>query len=258
MLKKGLDTVKIGDTTLVSTSKKRLLRFLASRIDQAQKTFVTTPNPEFLIYAKENPWFKAVLNKANIAVPDGIGLLWAGKILGQPIKERISGTDLIGELCVLAAKKGWNVYFFGGEQGTAREAFLKLKKRYSGLEGWSDSGPRLELIDGKWPTASVKEARKTIQKINAKKPDLLFVALGMGKQEKFISDNWEELEVKLAMGIGGAFDYFSGRISRAPRWIREIGLEWLYRLIREPWRWKRQLRLLKFVWWIGLCFIKKQ
>ncbi len=252
MLRKGLDTVKIGSTTLVSTSKKRLLGFLATRIDQAQKTFITTPNPEFLVYAKENPWFKAILNKADMAVPDGVGLLWAGKILGKPIKERISGTDLMEELCALAAKKGWSVYFFGGKQGVAKKALLKLKKRYSSLEGWSNSGPRLELINGKWSTASRKETRKIIQKINAKKPDLLFVALGMGKQEKFISDNWEELEVKLAMGIGGAFDYFSGRVTRAPKWIREIGLEWLYRLLCQPWRWKRQLRLLKFLWWVGI------
>lgn len=252
MLRKDLDTVKIGDATLVSTSKKRLLRFLATRIDQAQKTFIITPNPEFLVYAKENPWFKAILNKADMAIPDGIGLLWAGKILGQPIKERISGTDLTEELCALAAKKSWSVYFFGGKQGVAKEALSVLKKRYSGLEGWSDSGSKLELINGKWTIISRKEIRKTVQKINVKKPDLLFVALGMGKQEKFISNNWNKFEVKLAMGIGGAFDYFSGRVSRAPKWIREIGLEWLYRLIQEPWRWKRQLRLLKFIWWMRL------
>ena len=258
MLKKDLNTVKIGDTTLVSTSKKRLLGFLTDRIRQAKKTFITTPNPEFLVYAQENSWFKVILDQADMAVPDGIGLLWAGKILSKPIKERISGTDLMEELCVLAAKKNQSVYFFGGEQGVAKEALLKLKKRYSGLEGWSDSGPRLELINGKWSAASEKEIRKTIQKINAKKPDLLFVALGMGKQEKFISDNWNKLEIKLAMGIGGAFDYFSGRVSRSPKWIREIGLEWLYRLLCQPWRWKRQLRLLKFVWQMGFYFITKR
>ena len=95
---------------------------------------------------------------------------------------------------------------------------------------------------------------KLIKGIDDTKPDLLFVAFGMGKQEKFIGDNWSELDVKLAMGVGGAFDYISGGVSRAPEWMRKSGLEWLHRLFRQPWRWRRQLRLIEF---IGLVFRQK-
>ncbi|MBU3957203.1 WecB/TagA/CpsF family glycosyltransferase [Patescibacteria group bacterium] len=240
MLKKELDMVKIATQTLTGTSEKRLLEFLTSRIAQGKKTFVVTPNPEFFVFARHNPWFEAILKKADLAVPDGIGLIWASRFLGQPIKERISGTDLMEKLCRKAAKKKWSVYLLGGEAGVAKKTLVVLKKRYPGLQGWADSGPRIDILGS--------EAKESIRKINSKKPDLLFVAFGMGKQEKFITDNWGKLKVTLAMGVGGAFDYLSGQVPRAPEWVREAGLEWLFRLFRQPWRWKRQLRLIEFVW----------
>jgi len=250
MLKKGLNTAKIGSLNLTSTSEKRLLEHLGSSISQGKKVFVTTPNPEFLVFAKENPWFKKVLNEADIAIPDGIGLLWAGRFLGRPIKERISGTDLMAKLCQEAAQKKWFVYLIGGQPGVAEKALLVLKKRYPGLKGWSETGPELELVRGRWTRDSKRGIEEIVKKINSQKPDLLFIAFGMGKQEKFIADNWPQLKIKLAMGVGGAFDYLSGEIPRAPGWMRNLGLEWLFRLLRQPWRGKRQLRLVKFVWLI--------
>ncbi len=248
MLKKDLNKVKIGFLTLVSTSETNLLTFLASRIDKNRKTFVTTPNPEFFVFAKNQPWFKKILEKSDVAIPDGIGFFLASKILNKSIKERLSGTDLMEKLCQTSVRKNWSVYLIGGENGVAKKTFEILKRRYPKLKGWAKSGPRLELVDGKWSTKSKKEIVKTIKEINAKKPDLLFVAFGMGKQEKFIWENWDELKVKLAIGVGGAFDYISEKVPRAPKWLRQLGLEWLYRLFRQPWRWKRQLRLIEFVW----------
>ena len=250
MLKKGLNTAKIESLSLASTSEKRLLEYLGSSISQSKKVFVTTPNPEFLVFAKENPWFRKVLGKADIALPDGIGLIWAGRFLGRPIKERLSGTDLMAKLCQVAAQKKWSVYLIGGQLGIAEKTLLVLKKRYPGLKGLAESGHELELVRGRWSKDSRKRIEEMIKKINSQKPDLLFVAFGMGKQEKFIADNWRQLKVKLAIGVGGAFDYLSGEIPRAPRWMRNLGLEWLFRLFRQPWRWKRQLRLIKFVWLI--------
>lgn len=252
MSKKELDTVKIAGLTLISTSEKRLLEFLASRITKGQKTFLTTPNPEFLVFARHNPWFKRILNKADVAIPDGIGLIWAGKILGQPIQERISGTDLMEKLCQEAAKKGWSVYLLGGQPGVAKKTLVVLKKRYPGLKGWVEAGPRISShLGGEAKAKAISRhlrGGEWVERINSKRPDLLFVAFGMGKQEKFIWDNWRKLNVKLAMGVGGAFDYISGVIPRAPKWLRRLGLEWLYRLFRQPWRWKRQVRLIEFIW----------
>ncbi len=292
--KKDGDSVQILGVKVNSTSTSSVLRKISQRIDGGEKTFVVTPNPEFLVYAQKHFWFKLILNKADIAIPDGIGLVWASRFLvlwspteillsasdslakrcpllkkligarkvkphkiwwashtGQEkvtsrpsvIKEKISGADLMEKLCALAAKKGWSVYLLGGAPGVALKSLTALKNRYPGLNGWVETGPKLET--GNW---KLETAEKWVEKINEKKPTFLFIAFGMGKQEKFIYDNWDKLNVKLAMGVGGAFDYLSGQIPRAPKWIQKLGFEWLYRLIRQPRRWRRQLSLLEFIW----------
>jgi N-acetylglucosaminyldiphosphoundecaprenol N-acetyl-beta-D-mannosaminyltransferase len=239
----GLNTFTIAEIRLIGSFKAQLLAELEKKIDSRHKIFVVTPNPEFIVFAQANPWFKKILNQADLAIPDGVGLVWASKLLGNPIKERISGTDLMENLCQLAAKKNWSVYLLGGWPGVAQKALAVLKKRYPGLKGWAETGPKISNQEFR-----IKNNEFWVKKINQKKPDLLFVALGMGKQEKLIADNWPDLKVKLAMGVGGAFDYLSGEIPRAPNWLRKIGFEWFYRLIREPWRWRRQLALVRFVW----------
>jgi len=291
--KKAGDTAKIVGITLNSTSKAQVLRKITSRLDRQEKTFIVTPNPEFLVFANRNPWFKKILDKADLAIPDGIGLVWASRFLAlrsptkillsasdslakkRPLlKEthrrsqgeasqnlwasraqqdkvptrftlqgRISGTDLMEKLCQVAAKQGWGVYLLGGRPGVAKKALMNLKSRSPGLKGWAESGPKLELAH--WDSRGVK---KWVGKINQKSPELLFVAFGMGKQEKFIGENWRDLKVKMAMGVGGAFDYLAGEIPRPPAWSQNLGLEWFYRLIRQPWRWRRQLALIEFVW----------
>jgi len=238
----GLNIVKIGQIGVASSSKERLLRKISQELSSRHKLFLVTPNPEFVVFAQENLWFKKILDKASLAVPDGAGLLLAAKVLGKPIKERITGTDLMVDLCRLAEKKGWPVYLLGGWPGVAEKALAGLKNRFPALEGFADSGPEIK---------NLKQSLKSdfwTRKINRKKPAFLFVGLGMGKQEKFIADNWPKLEVKLAMGVGGAFDYLAGEVARAPKWLRKLGFEWLYRLFKQPWRWKRQLVLVKFGW----------
>lgn len=248
--KKLGNSVKILGVRLNSTSSSQLLKEVIIRIKSDSKTFIVTPNSEFLTFAQHNPWFKQVLNSAEAAIPDGIGLIWAGKFLGSPIEERIHGTDFMEELCSAAAKEGLTVYFLGGRPGVAQRALESLQGRYLGLKGWAEEGPP----EIKIKSSKFKIDQKWVEKINQHAPDLLFVGLGMGKQEKFIYDNWKDLKVKLAIGVGGAFDYFSGRVPRAPVCLRKIGLEWFYRLLRQPWRVRRQLALLKF---IGLVLKEK-
>jgi N-acetylglucosaminyldiphosphoundecaprenol N-acetyl-beta-D-mannosaminyltransferase len=249
-IKKALKTAQILGIWLSGTSEDELLKYLASRLTEAKKTFIVTPNTEFSVYAQRHTWFCRILNSADIAIPDGIGLIWASSFLYGRGLDRIHGTDLMEKLCRLAAKQGWTVYLLGGQSGIAGLALENLKKRYSGLRGWAETGPDLRLGTPACRQAGwdLRIAGEWVEKINQKKPDLLFVGFGMGKQEKFIADNWGKLEVKLAMGVGGAFDYFSGNVPRAPKVLRRAGLEWLYRLIRQPWRVRRQLALVKFVW----------
>jgi len=269
-MKKDGNIFKIFQTTLTGSSLDGVLGVIQQRIQQGKKLFITTPNPEFLVFAQKHPWFQKILIHSDIAIPDGIALIWAKEVLkknnpffrlllgfwtGLKIifigwgQKRVTGTDLTEKLCQLAAKNNWTVYFLGGkEKERAPKALTKMQKQCSGLKGWANPGPILSLNPQKLVLEPILEVKKIIEDINQKQPNLLFVALNMGKQEKFIADNWVQLKVKLAIGIGGAFDYLSGQVKRAPLWVQKIGFEWLYRLLREPWRWKRQLSLLKFIW----------
>ena len=277
ILKKDGNTLEIFKTTLVGGTQEGVLGGIQQRIKQRERIFITTPNTEFLVFAQTHPWFQKILIHSDIAIPDGVALFWAKEVLlkkgfflrlfwgfwtGLKIifvgwgQKRISGTDLTERLCQLAAKNNWTVYFLGGKDDIAQKALVKVQEKYPGLKGWAENGPELELkvkdtSDGGRPSLrghDSSEVSKWIEKINQKQPDLLFVAFGMGKQEKFLSDNWDQLKIKLGMGVGGAFDYLSGEVERAPLWIQKTGFEWLYRLCQEPWRWKRQSSLLKFIW----------
>lgn len=271
--------VKLGAN---STFINPVLKIISNRLKKKKKTFIVTPNPEFLVFAQQNSWFKSILNKADIAIPDGVALFWAQEVIkgrnflsrmmigfwaGLKViftgwgRRRITGTDLMEKLCQLAAKNNWMVYFLGGKDDIGQKALIKLQEKYPGLKGWAEAGPKLELklrdtSDGGRPSLrghDSSEVSKWIEKINQRKPDLLFVAFGMGKQEKFIWDNWDNLNVKLAMGVGGAFDYLSGWVKRAPRWVQNLGFEWFYRLTKQPWRIRRQLTLGKFIFFSLAC-----
>ena len=242
-IEKGRYNVKILGTRVFSKSFGDLLKRVSERLSKGKKTLIVTPNPEFMVYAREKAWFKLVLARSDFNIADGVGLVWASRILGEPIEERIAGVDLMEALCREAARRRWKVYLFGGAPGVAKAAFASLKRKYPDLQGWAESGPKLELEH--WDKRGVK---KWADKIGRRGADLLFVAMGMGKQEKFIFDNWKKLNVKLGMGVGGAFDYLSGQVARPPAWIRRLGFEWLYRLVKEPGRWRRQLALPKFIW----------
>lgn len=193
------------------------------------KHYIVTPNPEFLVTAQKDPVFKKILNEADLSIPDGAGLKLSGKINPDLIgvKNTVTGTDLMEKLIELSAEKGFAVGLLGGRNGVAEQTAERLKKKYSGL--------KINVVNEKLIPV-----------------DILFVALGAPKQEKWIALNLSKIPVKVAMGVGGAFDYLSGRIPRAPRWIRKLGLEWLFRLMIQPWRIKRQLKLLHYLWLLTL------
>ncbi|MBI2085985.1 WecB/TagA/CpsF family glycosyltransferase [Candidatus Daviesbacteria bacterium] len=186
-----------------------------------EKHYVVTPNPEFLVAAQKDPIFKKILNDADLSVPDGAGLKLSGKI-----KNTFSGTDFMERLIEVAAEKGFVVGFLGGKDGVAEKVAECLKRKYPALKVLLTSADTKSLI----PPL-----------------DLLFVALGHVKQEKWIADNLDKIPVHLAMGVGGAFDYLSGEVRRAPKWMRDLGFEWLFRLILQPWRIKRQMALGQYI-----------
>lgn len=178
---------------------------------------ITTPNPEMLVAARKDDEFREALNRADLALPDGFGLMLAARFLSTPLKERICGSDFVWDIFALAAEKGYIIYFLGGKEGVAQKAAKNLKPQF----------PNLKIVG--------VDSEPQFDRIRAAAPDILLVAFGHSKQEKWIARHLGELpSVKIAMGVGGVFDFISGRVRRAPRFMRLIGLEWLWRLAREP------------------------
>jgi N-acetylglucosaminyldiphosphoundecaprenol N-acetyl-beta-D-mannosaminyltransferase len=223
-------------------SRKEVLEKVAQMATDNQKHYIVTPNPEFVVLAEKDAEFRDILNGADLSVPDGIGLIWASRLLyGQGgLRERITGVDLMVDICQMAVEKNWAVFLLGAKEGVAQKCAEKLKEKY---------GLRVLGTHSGWADQSEDEVNRQIinRKIGRRECHFVFVAYGAGKQEKWIKRNLGKIPVKVAMGVGGSFDFLSGEVGRAPKLIRRLGLEWLWRLISQPWRWRRQLALPKFV-----------
>jgi N-acetylglucosaminyldiphosphoundecaprenol N-acetyl-beta-D-mannosaminyltransferase len=197
---------------------------------------ICTVNPEFVMDARHTADFARVLAEADLCVADGVGILLAGRLLGKPFPERVTGSDGIYALCAYAARAGWRVFFLGAAPGVAEMTAQILSQHNPGLQvaGAYAGSP----ADDDWPAIALRLADA--------RPDLLFVAYGHPRQDFWISRHRHELPAAVAMGVGGAFDFVAGVTRRAPRGWQRLGLEWLYRLLREPWRWRRMRRLPLF------------
>ncbi len=204
---------------------------------QARLHQIATVNPEFIMTAQQDPDFRDTLLKADLCLPDGVGLLLAGRKLKKAIPERVAGSDLVYRLAHLASQNKWRLFLLGAETGVAEEAAGILKDRYAGL-----------IIAGTYAgSPNPAENQFIVEMVNSSKADILFVAYGAPKQDKWIARNKISLTtVRVAIGIGGSLDFITGRATRAPRWVQRIGLEWLHRLVKEPWRWRRMLALPRF------------
>ena len=271
--------------------KEEVLELIIKGLEKNDKKYyVVTPNPEILVIANSDSNYKKVLNSAKLALPDGIGVMLASKLLSKPFKERIQGVDLVESLCREVSKRPITVGFLGAGPHVAETAAECLREKYPGLNivftaeewDWEADGqthdaqdPRRSFPQSSKLPRSLNEIRpkKSMVDKNGGKPsfgsfanslslgkmengkrktenkiDILFVAFGSPKQEIWTSENLEKLPVKVAIGVGGSFDFISKKVPRAPRFLRDLGLEWLFRLIIQPWRIKRQLRLLKFIY----------
>ncbi len=217
---------------ITKASRQEILEFIYRGLEKLhEKYYIVTPNPELLVIADKDRDYKNILNSAKLALPDGVGVMLGARILGKPLKDRITGVDLVKSLSNYVAKQPITVSFLGGGPGVAEKTSECLRKMYPGLNvGW---------VSQEW-TDDLKN----------NKTDILFVAFGSPKQEVWIKNNLKNLPVKVAIGVGGSFDFISGKVPRAPKVLRDFGLEWLFRLIIQPWRIKRQFSLIKFVYLI--------
>lgn len=262
---KKVDVLKIKiNAVRLDQAKTILLDLLKSN----KKGLVCTPNTEFIIASRKDKEFRKILNSAALNLPDGFGLLWAAKFnslnspsipiareiiiflqwiatiimipffpsfFRHPIPQRISGSDFIWTIAELAKENHYRIFLLGGAPTVAERAALKLQTDIYGLKiaGVSSQDP--------------SESAEIIQAVNKAKTDILLVGFGAPKQEKWLNENLEKTCAKVGMGIGGTYDFIAGIKKRAPAWMRSLGLEWLYRLIKEPTRLGRQMALPKLL-----------
>ncbi len=201
------------DVVLKTEALERCREFLRD----GKQHQVVTVNPEFIVEAQKNSAFREALQKSDLALADGIGVFFAARYLHGLALERIPGIEFMLDICMLAEKEHASLFFLGGRENVAQKTAKILQSRFPGLQvsGCSEEPGGLSEVDA----------------------DILFVALGAPKQELWIAQNLARFpRVKIAMGVGGAFDMLSGKIKRAPRWLRKLGLEWVWRFALEPWR----------------------
>ncbi len=198
---------------------------------------IATVNPEFVMAAQADAAFRHALRTADLCLPDGVGLLYAARRWGRSLPERVPGSEFVYALAGRAAACGWPLFLLGAAPGVAEEAARIFEQRYPGL-----------LIVGTYAgSPDPAENESIVRMINDSGATLLYVAYGAPKQDKWIERNRHTLTtVRVAIGVGGSLDFVTGRAARAPSWAQERGLEWLYRLYKEPWRWRRMLALPRF------------
>lgn len=216
-------------------NEEKVFDNIDSIIENKKPSFIVAINPEKIMKAIYDEKLMKLLNSAAIQIPDGIGIVVASRIKGGKIKKRITGIDLMEKIIRRASQKSYRVFLLGAKPGIADGASKILAKRYPGL---IIAG----IMDGYF-----KDDDEAVNTIKNAKPDILFVAMGSPKQEYWITKNMEKLTVPLCMGIGGSLDVISGNVKRAPGIMRKSGLEWLYRLFKEPWRFGRMTVLPVFL-----------
>lgn len=197
-------------------------------VQEKKNAYAVTPNVDHVVQLQKDKKFLEIYRHADLVLTDGKPLLWIAKLYGKSIKEKVSGSDLFPEICKLAAEKGYRMFFLGAAEGVGQRAAQKLQIKYKGLQIVGTYSPPYGFEKDN------EEVGKIIQKIKDANPHILIVGLGAPKQEKFIYQYKSQLGVPFSIGLGASLDFEAGNVKRAPKWLSKIGLEWLYRMIKEP------------------------
>ncbi|RKD22078.1 N-acetylmannosaminyltransferase [Ammoniphilus oxalaticus] len=203
--------------------------------DSNKPYHVITANPEIVVGADQDPDLKQITDQADLITPDGIGIVIASRWQGDPVAERVAGYDLLLNLLERGNELGWSFFFLGTSEEANQEATAIIHERYPNL-----------IIAGRHHGFFKDKEAELIEQINEARPDVLVVALGAPRQEQWIFKQKENLHTKIAIGVGGSLDVIAGKVKRAPIFWQKLNLEWFYRLVMQPTRWKRQLALPKF------------
>lgn len=226
--------LKFMNTEVDNLTMDEALDAIDALIKKNNNSYVVTPNVDHIVQLETNRELQDVYANAALILTDGKPLLWIAKWYGTPIKEKLSGSDLFPLLCERAAKRGYKMFFLGAAEGVAAKAAENLAKRYQGLQVVGTYSPPFGFEKNQ------EEMEKIISMVKEAKPDILIVGLGCPKQEKFMYHHCKELEVPISFGLGASFDFEAGNIKRAPRWMANHGLEWLFRITQDPKRMARR------------------
>jgi N-acetylglucosaminyldiphosphoundecaprenol N-acetyl-beta-D-mannosaminyltransferase len=219
--------LELFGTQVHALSLEAALEWVHERIVRRSPAYVVTLNGALLVRAARDPELRALINGAGLVTADGIGVILAARIVGLRLPERVAGIDLMMGVLARAAAAGWRIYLLGGAPGVAQAAAAAAQRRHPGLQ----------IVGADHGFFSAEDEGAIATRIRAARPDVLFVAMGAPRQERWAQRWSPALEVPVAIGVGGSFDVLAGRISRAPRWMQRAGFEWLYRALREPRRW---------------------
>jgi N-acetylglucosaminyldiphosphoundecaprenol N-acetyl-beta-D-mannosaminyltransferase len=230
-------TVSVMGIEFVNTTKEQFLQQgLFPKLDREEKCFIVTANPEIVMKANEDQDFRKIVQSADFVVPDGAGILMAAKHMKQPLQERIAGTDMMMDLLSYANEKGLRAYFLGASEDVNNRVVVEVNKQFPNVQ-----------IAGHHHGFFSLDAVEIVEDVKHANPDLIFVATGSPRQEKWISQNLDMFRKGIFIGLGGSFDVLAGEVKRAPEaWIK-LNLEWLYRLIQQPFRFKRVLKIFEFM-----------
>jgi len=233
----SLESVEILGIKVNQVTYKKTLDILLFWLKDKKHRYLVTPNPEIIVHAQSDPQFAKILNSADLSIPDGSSLIWASR--GR-LATTVTGTDLMTQICQTASRQGWKIGLLGGTNDTVALTNRKLQKMLPNIKiVFAKSGGKVDN-KGNLVSSQIIDQHKNIA------IDILFVAFGFPKQEYWIAKNKDKFPSIVFIPVGGAFDYISGKVKRAPVALRKAGLEWLYRLITQPTRFPRQLRAAKF------------
>ena len=223
-----MSRMKFMNTEIDNLTMDEALKKIDQLITEAHNAYVVTPNVDHIVQLERGGPLTEVYKNADLILTDGKPLIWISKWYGTPIKEKISGSDLFPRLCELATKKGYKMYFLGAAEGVAAKAAENLEKKYPGLQVVGTYSPPYGFEKDETEIERIKKQIKDVA------PHILIVGLGCPKQELFILHHKDELNVPISLGLGASLDFEAGNVKRAPKWMADHGLEWVYRIFQDP------------------------
>ena len=216
------------NTYVNNVTMEETINEIKESINKNKKIYIVAVNVDVIVKIESDKELKNVVDNADMVLIDGKPLIWISKIKKKPIKEKISGSDLVPKLCKVANEKGYSIFILGGKDGIANQAKLKLEEKYKNIKIIGTYAPPIGFENDE------KELKKINTMINKGKPDLLFVCLGCPKQEKWIAKNIDKYNAKVSICAGATVDFLAGNVKRAPKWMSNCGLEWFFRFLQEP------------------------